>query len=183
MDDIPSDIPLPARGDPGDRDVAGAREEGRAPRSPEPPRQGRPGPGPSPVTGAAPDPGRRAGADPGGRAAPDPGRGAGADRDRRAAHDTAGPRLVFELYSSTFCGACLHTRGALSRAVALVPGAMLREYDVALDPDRARDSGITATPSVIVRDSGGTEVQRASGVPTLDQVLVAAARALRPEAS
>jgi len=97
-------------------------------------------------------------------------------------HSTS-PRLVFELYSSTFCGACLHTRSVLSRALDLVPGSELHEYDVALDPDRARDNGITATPSVIVRDSGGVEVQRASGVPTLDQVLVAAAHALHPEAS
>ena len=37
---------------------------------------------------------------------------------------------------------------------------------------------IDATPTVIIRDSSGAEVFRATGVPTVPQVLTAAVRAL-----
>lgn len=98
--------------------------------------------------------------------------------DGDSVHSEGVPAMEFELFSSSFCGACLHTRAVLSRAVDLVDGAALRERDVALDPGRAQELGITATPTVIVRDALGREIQRASGVPTLDQVLLAAARAM-----
>lgn len=104
-------------------------------------------------------------------------------QDLGADPDAVRPRVILELFTSTFCGACLHTRSVLTRAVALIPGAELHEYDVALDPQRARDSCITSNPTVIVRDGRATEVHRASGVPTLDQVLVAAERALHQRAS
>ena len=85
--------------------------------------------------------------------------------------------IEFELFSSSFCGACRQTRSVLDRAAQLVPTAVVREHDVAFDPDLAERARIDATPTVIVR-SGGIEVMRASGVPTIDQVLTAAARAL-----
>lgn len=88
--------------------------------------------------------------------------------------------VEFELFTSSFCGACLHTRSVLTRAAGLVPGAVMLEHDVALEPGVAESAGITATPTVIVRDREGREVLRASGVPTLDQVLAAAAKALPP---
>ncbi|WP_197067808.1 hypothetical protein [Actinomyces polynesiensis] len=91
------------------------------------------------------------------------------------------PVVEFDLFSSTFCGACLHTRTVLERAVALVPGTALRVHDVAIEEDRARAEHITATPTVIVRDHEGREVLRAGGVPTLQQVLVAADRAAHPQ--
>lgn len=86
----------------------------------------------------------------------------------------------FELFSAAFCGACRVTRSVLTRAAQLVPGATLVEHDIAFEPDLAADRGIEATPTVIVRDSAGTEVFRASGVPTIDQVLSAAVLALPP---
>lgn len=88
--------------------------------------------------------------------------------------------VEFELFTSSFCGACLHTRSVLTRAAGLVPGAELLEHDVALEPGVAERAGITTTPTVIVRDREGGEVLRAAGVPTLDQVLAAAAKALPP---
>jgi hypothetical protein len=107
----------------------------------------------------------------------------GATGTGTAGSGTTEPELEFEFYSSSFCGACVHTRAVLSRAASLIPGASLYEYDVALDPQRAHDAGIAATPTVIVRGRDHEEVLRASGVPTLDQVLVAAERALHQRAS
>ena len=54
----------------------------------------------------------------------------------------------------------------------------MRELDVARDVAEAEADGIRITPTVIIRDADGVEVFRATGVPTLAQVLVAAAKAL-----
>jgi hypothetical protein len=86
--------------------------------------------------------------------------------------------MEFELYSMSFCGACRRTRAVLDRAAQLVPGTTVREYDVAFAPDRAAAEEIRSTPTVLLRSSAGIELMRAEGVPTLDHVLVAAARAL-----
>ncbi|PJJ63525.1 thioredoxin [Compostimonas suwonensis] len=84
--------------------------------------------------------------------------------------------LVF--YSSSFCEPCMLTRAVLAEAERLVPSAVVRELDVAAHNDEAAAHGIRSTPTVIVQDAAGTEVFRAEGVPSLDQVLVAAAKAL-----
>jgi thiol-disulfide isomerase/thioredoxin len=86
--------------------------------------------------------------------------------------------VTFELFSTSFCGACRQTKSVLDRAAQLVPGLTVSEHDVAFEPDRAERLGIEATPTVIVRDADGREVSRAAGVPTIDDVLFAAARAL-----
>lgn len=84
--------------------------------------------------------------------------------------------LVF--FSSAFCEPCLQTRAILAEVERLVPAATVRELDVARDNAEAEAAGIRNTPTIIVRDSSGTEVFRAGGVPTLAQVLVATAKAL-----
>jgi hypothetical protein len=83
----------------------------------------------------------------------------------------------FELFSSSFCGACRQTRMALGRVLQLVPGSTLTEFDVAGDPQRAESMNIEHTPTTIIRDSQGREVTRATGVPSLPQILVATAQA------
>jgi thiol-disulfide isomerase/thioredoxin len=88
------------------------------------------------------------------------------------------PTVTFELYSSSFCGACRQTRAVLDRAASLVAGATVREFDVAFAPDAAEAAAIETTPTVIVRGGDGREVSRAGGVPMIDQVLTAAVRAL-----
>jgi alkyl hydroperoxide reductase subunit AhpF len=95
----------------------------------------------------------------------------------------AGP-VEFELYSSSFCGACRQARAALDSAARLLQGATVSEHDVALESDRAEAHNIDATPTVIVRNADGAEVFRAVGIPTISQVLAVAARALdaAPEA-
>ena len=83
-----------------------------------------------------------------------------------------------ELFSTSFCGACRQTRAVLDRAASLVPGASVVEHDLALEPELGDANAITRSPTVIVRSADGREVLRASGVPTVPQVLVAAGRAL-----
>ena len=88
------------------------------------------------------------------------------------------PSLTLELYSTSFCGACRQTRGVLDRAAQLVPGVRVLEHDIAFEPDLAESLDIRATPTVIIRSADGEAVLRAEGVPSIDQVLVATARAL-----
>jgi len=81
-------------------------------------------------------------------------------------------------FSSAFCEPCMQTRAVLAEVERLVPQASVRELDVARDVVEAEADGIRITPTVIIRDAAGVEVFRATGVPTLAQVLVAAAKAL-----
>ncbi|MGO4103003.1 thioredoxin family protein [Leifsonia sp. YAF41] len=82
------------------------------------------------------------------------------------------------LFSSSFCEPCAQTRAVLAEVERVVPQATVIEFDVARDNAEAEAHGIRSTPTVLVRDASGAEVFRAVGAPTLDQVLVAAAKAL-----
>lgn len=82
------------------------------------------------------------------------------------------------LYTSSFCDPCIHTRAVLAEAARLVPAAEIDERDVAFATSEAEADGIRSTPTVIVRDAHDVEVFRAEGVPTLNQVLVALAKAV-----
>ena len=82
------------------------------------------------------------------------------------------------LFSSSFCEPCTQTRAVLAEVERMVPQATVVEFDVARDSGEAEAHGIRATPTVLVRTADGTEVFRGVGAPTLDQVLVAAAKAL-----
>jgi hypothetical protein len=84
----------------------------------------------------------------------------------------------FELFSTSFCAACSQTRAVLERAIELVPGATLVDHDLAREPRLAEAQNIEHSPTTIIRDANGVELYRAVGVPTLPQVLVAAARAI-----
>jgi hypothetical protein len=82
------------------------------------------------------------------------------------------------LYTSAFCEPCMQTRAILAEASRLVPAATVTELDVARNVERAETDRIRVTPTVIVSTAAGDEVFRAEGVPTLQQVLVAAAKAV-----
>lgn len=86
--------------------------------------------------------------------------------------------MELTFFSSAFCEPCMQTRAVLAEVERLVPQASVRELDVARDVVEAEADGIRITPTVIIRDTAGVEVFRATGVPTLAQVLVAAAKAL-----
>jgi len=81
-------------------------------------------------------------------------------------------------FSSAFCDPCIQTRGVLKMVAELVPTAKIAELDVARDENRAREAGIRSTPTVVVVSDSGEEVFRAEGVPTVNQVLVALAKAV-----
>ena len=59
-----------------------------------------------------------------------------------------------------------------------MPAASITELDVARDSTEAERAGIRSTPTIVVLDSEDTEVFRAEGVPTVNQVLVALAKAV-----
>jgi len=82
------------------------------------------------------------------------------------------------LYSSAFCEPCMQTRAVLEEAARLVPGAQFSDLDVVAHVAEAEAEGIEVTPTVLIRDDSGREVFRAQGTPSLNQVLVAATRAL-----
>lgn len=82
------------------------------------------------------------------------------------------------LITSAFCGACSKTRANIAEAMTFLPDATFIELDVARNPDEAEALDIQFTPTVIVRDGHGTEVFRATGVPTVPQVLAAAVKGL-----
>ena len=81
-------------------------------------------------------------------------------------------------FSSSFCDPCIQTRIVLDHASKLLPALKIAELDVAEHADEAERAGIRSTPTVIVLDAEGTEVFRAEGAPSLDQVLVALAKAV-----
>ncbi|MBT2474569.1 thioredoxin family protein [Microbacterium sp. ISL-103] len=86
--------------------------------------------------------------------------------------------MELTLVTSAFCGACSRTRAVMADAGRYLPDATVAEIDVAREPQAAEALDIRVTPTVIIRDAGGTEVFRAEGVPTVPQVLQAAVRAL-----
>ncbi len=72
----------------------------------------------------------------------------------------------------------MQTRAVLAEAARLVPLVTVTELDVARNLQSAEADRIRVTPTVIVATAAGDEVFRAEGVPTLQQVLVAAAKAV-----
>jgi len=72
----------------------------------------------------------------------------------------------------------MKTRAVLDAASKLVPAAKIAELDVVKDSDEAEKAGIRVTPTVVVLDAESTEVFRAEGIPTLNQVLTALAKAV-----
>lgn len=85
-------------------------------------------------------------------------------------------KLLF--FSSRFCDPCIVTRRVLDEVSSVVPDVSITEIDVASRPDAAEQASIRSTPTVVVLTSEGAEVFRAEGAPTVNQVLVALARAM-----
>lgn len=86
--------------------------------------------------------------------------------------------LVLTLYSSSFCGACAQTRRSLEDATRLLGDrVVLREVNVALDPEESERLDIRATPTTVLSGTNG-ELERAAGVPSTPQVLSLIARHL-----
>ena len=69
------------------------------------------------------------------------------------------------------------TRSVLAEAGKLVSAMSLVEHDIVREESEAERQGIRSTPTVIISGADGTEVFRAEGIPSLNQVLVALAKA------
>ena len=82
-----------------------------------------------------------------------------------------------DFFTSAFCEPCMITRSVLAEAGRLVSAMNLVEHDIVRDESEAERLGIRSTPTVIISDSAGAEIFRAEGVPSLNQVLVALAKA------
>jgi hypothetical protein len=89
-----------------------------------------------------------------------------------------GTGVNLDLYTSAFCDPCIMTRAVIEDVRRLVPAVVVTEKDVARNEDAARAELIRSTPTIIVRSDDGTEVFRAEGIPTVNQVLVALAKAV-----
>ncbi|TPW74596.1 thioredoxin family protein [Schumannella soli] len=83
-----------------------------------------------------------------------------------------------DFYSSSFCAPCAAARSVLDDAAKLLPQLEIVERNVAQHPDAADADRIGSTPTMIVRSGDGAEVYRAEGVPSVNQLLVALARAV-----
>ena len=70
------------------------------------------------------------------------------------------------------------TRAVVDDVRRLVPSAVINEMDVTFHEQRAEAAQIRVTPTIVVRSNDGAEVYRAEGVPTVNQVLVALAKAI-----
>ena len=94
-----------------------------------------------------------------------------------AAGQQLGERATLLQFSSAFCAPCRATRRVLGEVTGLVDGVTHVEIDAEHHLEATRTLGILRTPTTIVLDAAGTEVTRATGAPTRDQVLTALARA------
>ncbi|MFC0678424.1 hypothetical protein ACFFGH_11300 [Lysobacter korlensis] len=71
----------------------------------------------------------------------------------------------------------MQTRRVLAEAAKLVPAMELTELDIVRDASDAERERVRSTPTVVVHGNA-EEVFRAEGVPSLNQVLVALAKAV-----
>ena len=78
-------------------------------------------------------------------------------------------------YSSAFCGPCAQTRAVLERVSELLPEVQVTELDVVRAEEQAERQNIHATPTIVLSDDAGAELFRASGAPSINQVLTAIA--------
>lgn len=86
------------------------------------------------------------------------------------------PTVLF--FSSSFCDPCTTARRTLDEVARLVPAVTYAELDVAREAEKAEQAGITSTPTIVIVSADGEEIFRAQGAPTLNQMLVALAKAV-----
>ncbi|MFJ2151745.1 TlpA family protein disulfide reductase [Streptomyces microflavus] len=89
-----------------------------------------------------------------------------------------GERATLVQFSSAFCQPCRATRRTLVDVSAMVEGVAHIEIDAEAHLTLVRQLGITKTPTVLVLDSAGEVVRRASGQPRTADVVAALGRAI-----
>ncbi|MDQ8706379.1 thioredoxin family protein [Streptomyces sp. LHD-70] len=89
-----------------------------------------------------------------------------------------GERATLVQFSSAFCQPCRATRRTLTEVSQLVPGVAHIEIDAEEHLQLVRDLDILRTPTVLVLDSRGRLVRRASGQPRKADVIAALGEAV-----
>jgi thiol-disulfide isomerase/thioredoxin len=89
--------------------------------------------------------------------------------------DPAAAPVTLVQFSSAFCQPCRATRRVLGEVVRLLPAVSHVEVDAESHLDAVRTLGILRTPTVLVLDSAGRVVKRASGQPRVADVVAAVA--------
>jgi thiol-disulfide isomerase/thioredoxin len=84
-----------------------------------------------------------------------------------------GERATLLQFSSAFCAPCRATRRVLSEVETMVEGVRHIELDAESHLDLVRRLDILRTPTVLVLDSAGAIVTRASGQPRKADVIAA----------
>ncbi len=85
--------------------------------------------------------------------------------------DQLGERFTLLQFSSAFCAPCRAARRVLEDVAGAVPGVRHVEVDAEHHLDLVRQLGILRTPTTLILDAAGSEVTRAAGAPTKQQVL------------
>jgi thiol-disulfide isomerase/thioredoxin len=84
-----------------------------------------------------------------------------------------GERATLLQFSSAFCAPCRATRRILADVAADTPGVEHIDIDAEHHLVLVRRLGVLRTPTTLLIDSAGRELQRASGVPRREQVFAA----------
>lgn len=91
-----------------------------------------------------------------------------------------GRRATLVQFSSAFCQPCRATRRVLIEVSGMVEGVAHVEIDAESRLDLVRRLGIMRTPTVLVLDSAGCVIRRASGQPRKADVIAALGEAIKP---
>ncbi len=93
-----------------------------------------------------------------------------------------GERATLVQFSSAFCAPCRATHRVLSDVARMVDGVRHIEIDAESNLDLVRRLDVMRTPTVLVLDSDGRLVTRASGQPRKVDVIAAVGKAVDGEA-
>jgi len=81
-----------------------------------------------------------------------------------------GPVTLLQ-FSSAFCAPCRAVRRVSSEVAGMLPGVQHVEVDAESHLDAVRALGIWRTPTLLVLDTDGRVVKRATGVPAKAQLI------------
>lgn len=85
--------------------------------------------------------------------------------------ENLGERATLVQFSSAFCAPCRATRRVLTEVAGMVPGVTHVEIDAEEHLDLVRELDILKTPTVLVLDTEGHIVRRATGQPRKADVI------------
>ncbi|WP_204045678.1 TlpA family protein disulfide reductase [Acrocarpospora phusangensis] len=92
-----------------------------------------------------------------------------------------GERATLVQFSTAFCQPCRATRRVLGEVAGMVPGVRHIEIDAESRLDLVRAFDVMRTPTVLILDSSGNIVKRASGQPRKADVIAAIGQAVLPD--